>query len=278
VTDSRLSGDGRTFDACPKVSTLPRGNCAIAFAGYSGHGFPMMQQLAHAISAHGPLNRGAIDVSALRTHALKIFDSMSELIASSIHLSSPTSTEPEAEFIFGGYSWIHKRFELWSFKYASHAKRFMAYAPKCIRRVEYNDRLHLSLRLEGKGSRLAGNIVISGDQAPLAERMLIERLQGRPGCDRLDMEPFGVVRDMLRDNKHSETIGGAPQVVKVYQYMKTGLFGAYWPDKNGRVFLQGRPCLGYERIDQWVIDPDTTRSEQPDYREIQNLNAPKDDG
>ena len=126
VTDSRLSGDGRTFDACPKVSTLPRGDCAIAFAGYSGHGFPMMQQLAHAISAHGPLNRGAMDVTALRTHALKIFDSMSKLIASSIHLSSPTSIEPEAEFIFGGYSWINRRFELCCLSSTLHKKNALS--------------------------------------------------------------------------------------------------------------------------------------------------------
>jgi hypothetical protein len=48
VSDSRLSGDGRNFDACPKILQL-RNDCAIAFAGYSGHGFPMMLQLALAI-------------------------------------------------------------------------------------------------------------------------------------------------------------------------------------------------------------------------------------
>jgi hypothetical protein len=265
VTDSRLSGDGRTFDACPKVITLPRGDCAIAFAGYSGHAFPMMQQLAHAITAHGPLNRGAMDISAVRTHTIKIFDSMSRLIASSVHISSTTDTAPEAEFIFGGYSWISKRFELWSFKHDINANRFIARPPKCVRRVEYNSRLHFSQRLDGAGERLAGNIVVTGDQAPVAEKLLIQKLRAKPHCDRLDMEPFEVVRDMLRDQRHSETIGGAPQLVKVYQYMKSSLFGVYWPDRNGTIHLQGRPCLGYERIDQWVIDPDSTRSEPPHY-------------
>jgi hypothetical protein len=261
VTDSRLSGDGRTFDACPKVITLPRGDCAIAFAGYSGHAFPMMQQLANAIAAHGPLNRGAMDITMLRTHALKIFDSMSDLIASSIHLSQPTATAPEADFLFGGYSWIAKRFELWSLRYAPTEKRFLASPPKCIRRVAYNGKLHLSQKLSGAGERLAGNIAITGDQAPAAEKLLIEKLRQKPDCKRLDMEPFEVVRDMLRNSKRSETIGGAPQVVKVYQYMKSSRFGVYWPDRTGSIFLQGRPCLGYERIDQWVIDPDTARSE-----------------
>jgi hypothetical protein len=64
-----LSGDGRNFDACPKVITLPRTDCAIAFAGYTGHAFPMMQQLAHAIEAHGPLQRGSLDIVAMKSHS-----------------------------------------------------------------------------------------------------------------------------------------------------------------------------------------------------------------
>jgi hypothetical protein len=51
VTDSRLSGDGRNFDGCPKAMILPRGDCAIAFAGYTGHAYPLMQQLALAIES-----------------------------------------------------------------------------------------------------------------------------------------------------------------------------------------------------------------------------------
>lgn len=76
------------------------------------------------------------------------------------------------------------------------------------------------------------------------------------------MEPFETVRDMLRDAKHSETIGGPPQVVKIYQYMSSAPLAVFWPDRtSGIVHLQGRPCLGYERIERWVLDPDFLRSE-----------------
>src|ERR1700686_4488487 len=94
VTDSRLSGDGRTFDACPKVMALPRGDCAIAFAGYTGHAYPMMQQLSLAIESHGPLHRGSLDLSSLKTHTLKIFDRMGGLITSSPLVSRPEETGP----------------------------------------------------------------------------------------------------------------------------------------------------------------------------------------
>ncbi|TBF68277.1 hypothetical protein ELG71_28665 (plasmid) [Rhizobium leguminosarum] len=97
VTDSRLSGDGRTFDACPKTMTLPRDDCAIAFAGFTGHAYPMMQQLSFAIDAHAPLKRGSLELPQVKSHALKIFDAMSAQIKSSERLSSPTETNPEAE-------------------------------------------------------------------------------------------------------------------------------------------------------------------------------------
>jgi hypothetical protein len=62
VSDSRLSGYGTTFDGCPKIFTLPRTDCAISFAGYTGHAFPMMLQLALAIESHAPSKRGSLDL------------------------------------------------------------------------------------------------------------------------------------------------------------------------------------------------------------------------
>jgi hypothetical protein len=80
---------------------------------------------------------------------------------------------------------------------------------------------------------------------------------------KFNWEPLEVVRDMLRDPKHSETIGGAPQVVKVYQYMDSAPLAIYWPNKKaGSIHLNGRPILGYERIDNFVLDPDSFYSGQ----------------
>jgi hypothetical protein len=115
------------------------------------------------------------------------------------------------------------------------------------------------------GAKRLGKLAFAGDQAPLAKEKLIDRLAGLLSANtpKLDWEPFEVVRDMLRDPRHSETIGGAPQIVKVYQYMDAAPLGVYWPNKSdGIVHLQGRPCLGYERIDRFVLDPDTLRSSQ----------------
>lgn len=102
VSDSRLSGDGRYFDACPKILSLPRSDCAIAFAGYTGDAFPMMLQLGLAIDAHEPARRRALEIPSLRKHALKVFDGMTGLIQSSTRPKQPV--RPDATFIFGGYS------------------------------------------------------------------------------------------------------------------------------------------------------------------------------
>jgi hypothetical protein len=234
VTDSRLSGDGRNFDVCPKVITLPRTDCAIAFAGYTGHAYPMMQQLSLAIEAHAPLQRGSMDLLKLRSHTLKIFDSMAKQIKSSPGLSEAESTFPEAEFLFGGYSWINKSFELWRIHYSEGDNLFKAdpakwlcYVPEAAKIVIVNSKNPKTRRL--------GKIVFAGDQAPLARRLFIERLNSQiPSQAAVDWLPFEIVRDMLRDERHSETIGGAPQIVKVYQYMKSATLGVFLAERDGR--------------------------------------------
>jgi hypothetical protein len=268
VTDSRLSGDGRNFDGCPKILTLPRSDCVIAFAGYTGHAYPMMHQLALAIDAHAPLRRGSLDLSALKSHALKIFDLLSAQINISKFLSAEASTAPEAEFIFGGYSWIKKRFELWSIKYRSSEQRFVAYPAQWFSYSEYTGSCVFRSRTNLARTHPIGRIAFAGDQATSAKERLSELLSKDPNHvpTKFDMEPFQVVRDMLCDSARSETIGGAPQLTKVYQYMKSAPLGVYWPSKAGGVaHLQGRPLLGYERSERWVLDPDTLVSERPQY-------------
>lgn len=266
VSDSRLSGDGLTFDGCPKILTLPRSDCAICFAGYTGHAFPMMLQLALAIDSHAPSKRGSLDLAALRTHALKVFDGMAAQIKPSKHVNKAQDVTPGATFLFGGYSWIKKGFQLWSVSYRVGDMCFVADPARWLAFSKEAGRIVIRKSKKTNGEQSLGRIAFAGDQTPLAKKLLLEKLNAKGGGARhhktLDMEPFEVVRDMLRDPDHGETIGGAPQVVKVYQYMRTAALGVYWPHKKaGEVHLQGRACLGYERVDRWVLDPDTLISE-----------------
>ena len=268
VSDSRLSSDGRNFDACPKILTLPRTDCAIAYAGYSGHGYPMMLQLQRAIESYEPSRRRSLDISSVRTHALKIFDRMGATIQNSPYLSIKQDLSPEASFVFGGYSWIKKEFQLWVFAFNKKERRFEARPANWIGlSPQLNKHIVLKIKQPQYDQHLFSKIAFAGNQKERAVRLLLDKLNTTKTADKtsenIDWQPFEIVRDMLRDPLHDESIGGAPQVVKVYQYMHSTSLGVYWPTKKEhQVYLQGRPCLGYERVDNWILDPDTLVSEQ----------------
>jgi len=259
VSDSRISG-GETFDSCPKILTLPRTDCAIAFAKAAAHAFPLMVQLSYAIESFPKAKRGAHEIKRVCTHALKVFDEMAKTLRTEISDPRAGMGVPSAEFLFGGYCWRKKCFEIWSIKYDVKSKSFAAHPAPSICYFPDGQRIG---RVSYKHKRESyGILAIAGDQGEVAYRRLQELLkQKRINGTRpfhLDMEPFEVVRDMLRDPSRSHSIGGAPQVVKVFQYLRSAPFAVYWPDrKSGRPHLHGRPVLGYEALDKQVIDPDT---------------------
>jgi len=266
VSDSRLN-DWRNFDTCPKVLTLPRNDCAIAFSGDTKDAYPMMLQLGLAIDAHEPLRVGSLDVSSLKSHALKIFDSMAHLIEHSDHVVGEVEADPTT-FLFGGYSWVNKQFELWSIAYRQSENKFVARPAQWACYSEEAKKVVFRSMKSPQAGEIASKIAFAGDQGKAARELLTAKLAKVHPTSMtyrgLGWEPFEVVRDMLRDPNHSYTIGGAPQVLKVYQYMRTAPLGVYWPDKkSGTIYLQGRPALGYERMDRWVLDPDTMHSESP---------------
>jgi hypothetical protein len=60
------------------------------------------------------------------------------------------------------------------------------------------------------------------------------------------MEPFEVLVEMIRSNRYP-TIGGPPQIIKVYRHSNYMPYGVYWPSKaSGVMTLYGRPLLDYE--------------------------------
>ncbi len=99
-------------------------------------------------------------------------------------------------------------------------------------------------------------MAFAGDVAEEAHDELINLLRRRRKLTGggFDMEPFEVLRDMIRSGKYP-SIGGAPQIAKVYKYMRTQFFAVQWPDNTGVPHILGRPALNYE-IFEPLIDPD----------------------
>ncbi len=271
ASDSRLSGSAIIMDYCPKILTLPRSDCAICFAGHTDTAYPLMTQLSLAIQAHGPLLSRAMDIRQLRSHALKIFDSMASSLKTDLPEYADDLENPSVSFIFGGYSWIEKQFHFWKILYSKREKRFIEQDSLFLLTHPRAKKVFVGDKQTARQNDniLLGRIEFGGDQGKIALNELLTRLTTKLNFDdvdslvnfKLNMEPFEVIRDILRNPQHAHTVGGAPQIVKIYQHMNASPVAVYWPDKASEaIYLLGRPILGYENIDFWILDPDQLRT------------------
>ena len=246
VSDSRLCG-GHRWDECPKIVELPGKTSALAFAGDTEFAYPMMFQLNHAMSGYRRIENRAMDVKDINGHLL---NHANHLISSVYDLADPNYS-PDIEFIYGGYSWVEKRFRIWRYYYDSTAKKMAKKrnSPRILHNID-------------------SKIVIIGDQREPFKKELRSFLKEKYGEDvenisglMLDMEPFEVLCRLLKSTDRTKTIGGAPQMIKVYQYMNSCPVGVYWPKKEDDIYrnrtLLGRAMFNYEDTSYWFIDPET---------------------
>ena len=261
ASDSRLTGNG-TFDGCPKLMGLPRGDCFLGFAGDIGLALPFMQHVSNAMSLHrASLNR-SLDLEAARGHILRIIQSIE-----SSWIDRPEDGRADVELLFGGYSWRTEEFALWKFVFDPTAQKFIHKRIRPWRRVADKWIAVAAHPRVTNGDirrmRKAGQSAVRPefDLETEAKRRLVRVLKesGRWNDAGLDMEPFEVLRDMLRERLPH--IGGPPQVLKLYKSLTVQPIATYWPDrKSGMVNLLGRQLLHYEELDVPVMDPDDPRT------------------
>lgn len=248
-SDSRLS-NGKRFDHCQKTFRFNRTDAAICFAGRTDWAYPMIIAAIKAADLHIPSQTRSLTLSKFKSHLLNLLNQMQR----EVHNFAQGENFPEVTFLFGGYVWWNKSFRLWRIEFDSKSESFVA-----------NERTG-SNALGG-----LGKIEIAGDPEwieALREKVkaLVQSRYGRdmrqPPTARFNMEPFEGIRDLLRNSTAGDSIGGAPQAVKVYQYLNSTDVGFFWPSlEGGRLFLSGRPLLEYERAEiRSVIDPDSIQS------------------
>ena len=251
ASDSRLRGP-YVLDCAPKILTLSRGDAAISFNGSTAEGYPMMLQMSSAIDSFQKSRDRALDLCELKGHSLRIFNSMWETtreFVSGYSRRSPDITD--AGFLLAGYSWKLKTFKIWKAVYnpAVGEFRFVKRGPSVP-----GQRRYLSRTLP---------IQIAGDYTDEFEALLAQKLEGKDLSTGLDMEPFEVLRDMLREDlPHRNRIGGPIQIVKVYPYMNSIPICVNWPTANDPPTLLGRTLLDYEAPDLLVMDPDTLETKK----------------
>lgn len=241
ASDSRTRG-GLVLDYSPKILTLPRSDSAICFAGDVATTYPLMLHLYNAIANHLPAQNRSLDIEALKTHLLKVFNDTVWSIKDSI---IPLSKK-DFQFIFCGYSWLSKEFKIWTISFSENKKEFFA---------------RPSNNFHPKFKKFAA----IGDVAPLATRKLHDALKGKGPDDKVELEPFKVLRDLLRESQSDSTIGGPPQLVRIGEHMNLGAIAVRWKNPEGEQYLSllGRRVFDYENIDSLILDPDSCELERP---------------
>jgi hypothetical protein len=177
-----------------------------------------------------------MDLGAMRGHILRVLNGMLPYLRNPARGQSGFE-DLDTVFLLAGYSWIMGAFRIWSLHFDAEAKHF---------------------RFRSARKTGARRVLFAGDETREASRRLSKILRDREKgpSDGFDMEPFEVIRDMSRDEAFG-SIGGPPQLCKVYRHMNVMPYAIAWPDRHGDVSLLGRPLLPYEQTSLLVLDPDT---------------------
>lgn len=236
ATDSRLRSFG-AWNCGPKIMTLPRTDCAICFEGDTTFAYPMMIQLQSAIANYPRSVNRSQDLVDFKRTMLNIWNDM---------LKYKSDYEvPETSFLFGGYSWKTNKFVLWHLHYQKNPEMFT----------------HRPISF-WRGVKGEIKVTLSGDYTDDAKVRLLKLLKERNKLQTgsLDMEPFEVLRDMLKEQDEDKypLIGGAPQLIKIYKHMNATPIAVKWQMEGiDLISLLGRPLLEYEKTNYPIIDPDT---------------------
>ena len=182
------------------------------------------------------MNRN-MDLHVLRGHTINVFNNVRDSVFNYVE----GTQYPQLKFILGGYSWIRKTFSVWLITFDAAKEEFVfSSLPKHRKRKVW--------------------FIGDDEYVKEARQKLNQLLLKRDKLNQsLDMEPFEIIRDMLRLHASDPraTIGGPPQLIKIYQYIHTQPFGVYWPNKkSSQVSILGRSLLDYERPSYPILDPD----------------------
>lgn len=241
ASDSRLSG-GQSWDGCPKIITLPRGDSMIAFAGDTLAAYPLILQFRNWVEFDARARSRERDVSEIKKRMRTMFMDMRRHITDLPRgVSQPDPYD--CELIFGGWSWKSGEFKVWRFHWIDAVGKY---------------------DFEPAGSHLKVSknqpVVFAGtrEAAQEARERIVSLLKKRGVLRKpvLDMEPFEVLRDIIREGRYRD-VGGPPQIAKVYRHGNSQPFAVQWPTSTGSgLALLGRPLFEGEKTAAPVLDPD----------------------
>lgn len=260
ASDSRLTGGGHV-DQCQKVFALPREDCCIAFAGSTMIAYPFILQLGNVITQYQRSFDREVDIQQVKSRVLSLlnfFVSSHENFDQDSLIDDLNSTS----FLFGGWSWSKAKFFLWKICYQVNLRRYIA------------------IRVDGTrpGRAAKGCVAAIGDylpefyaklQAEIADEITVSEAFSCPV--RLNYQPLTVLSRMLSQKQFTKRgvgypgkIGGAPQVVAVYPFLRTRYFAVEWDIKQKFVYaIKGRIIADFELFSGLGLNPFTGEKTVP---------------
>ncbi|MHA7133781.1 hypothetical protein [Oerskovia turbata] len=237
ASDSRLSG-GQAMDYGQKVFEMPRSDALFAFAGQTEYAYPLMLQIFRSIEGYPPSVDRRLSLAKLKGHTLRVFQQTYAAIHS-LPRGQLHPDPPDNYFVLGGYDWMASDFKAWVLSFDESSRAFI------YRKVV--------------GPRGAQFFFAGDDRSAVALAIAnTNRLLAKRGkrTDAIDMEPFEVLCEIIRDSRF-RSIGGAPQLAKVYAHSNTRLFRVLWPTSSGADMphVAGRPLLPGEQSSLPAYDP-----------------------
>ena len=234
AADSRLRG-GEEWDSCPKLFNLGRSDAVLAFAGDTHRAYPMVLQAVSMIGAYGGHDRRQLDVSALGDQLCRVLDDML-----SRAVGAAAEEDPDCEFLLAGWSWRLGKFR--AYKVHFEATR------RTVRRPVFVS-TPVGSAPPGLGGTAGSPLYATiGDAGRRLTSRLTQRLLVSP-APRLDMEPLDALVELCADAS-TPTVGGVPQVAKVYRTMRSETFVV---SMDGTRAVGGRPLMPNENYDLRVL-------------------------
>lgn len=247
VSDSRIRG-GEAWDACPKIYPLPRPAAAVAMSGDATAAYAfLLHTLATCQILDGHL--------AGRTDISNVAEKVRDVLADSRRLISDpprnaTIEIPNLDVVLVGWSWRRLNFQGFSYT------------------INRNGLL-VKRRLAELDEERPYGVYFFGDAAPSARRKLRKLLKerelpmprrGQVGEEReearklarrcfLTWEPLEVILDIMQDPAE-HTVGGAPQIIRLYQ---NGISESFvWRSDDEVDYFGGRRVQPNERFDRRI--------------------------
>ena len=252
ASDSRLSGDGNIWDDCPKLLPLPRRDAVAGFSGSTAQAYPLLLQIANAISSYRAAADGTLEFFNLVSHLEHVVNAMMGRIEADPAIVGNQSGQREFAtvgdaLVLGGYSRAQGGLVLRTLRYQGSVRKWT------FERVRPKSSL-------GRNKTIA----VFGDQKSRSRFLYLLRLylEERGALQRdvpLRLEPLAVIAAMLRLPSSSAhripmdhrpvTIGGAPQILQLFPGAQATTVAVQWEvEAKGGVYLQGRRTLDYENL------------------------------